>query len=315
LDGNLAPRARFEPAIRRGELTATQQLAPIHVAGSFAIHQRDAGWYGLGIEAFLSAVKNWGARYAELKWSSYHHSEELAYFDRLDEGGLMCLTSRQRLGEHVYLHSSHVEVFFSGIPVDMSAIRRLCELVQNRGAKLENVGRNPVETLRFHRGIPVEAVGTIVCESDGTQWVSGLVVKNPFLGKKQLPRENSSPGEPLNFLSNNEYLLCSMKQWHVLEDQRVKYEIRYAEACWIENIPVLHVACDWSRIILSSLRKDMEHLETVRPSFTTLTRRNRLAVGRKRGNRQRQRQGSPADSTTCDTPAARGCWKRARRSQ
>jgi hypothetical protein len=26
----------------------------------------------------------------------------------------------------------------------------------------------------------------------------------------------------------------------------MKYEIRYAEACWIENIPVLHIAGDWS---------------------------------------------------------------------
>ncbi len=213
---------------------------------SFAIHQGNAGWYGLGTEAFLSAVKNWESRYAELKWSSYHHSEELAYFDRLDDGGLVCLTSRQRVGEDVYLHSSYIEVFFPGTPVDMSAIRRLCELVKNPDAKLENVDSNPVETLRFHPRIRVEAVGTIVSESDGAKLVSGLIVKNPFFGKQVPFREKPSRGEPLKFLSNNEYLLCSMKQWHVLGNQQVKYEIRYAEACWIEHIPVLHIACDWS---------------------------------------------------------------------
>jgi hypothetical protein len=213
---------------------------------SFAIHQRNAGWYGVGTEAFLCAVKNWESRYAELKWGSYHHSEELAYFDRLEDGGLVCLTSRQRVGDEVYLHSSYVEAFFPGIPVDMSAIRRLCELAKNPDAKLENVHSNPVETLTFHPRVPVEAVGSIVSESDGAQFVSGLIVKNPFFGKQVPLREKPSRGEPLKFLSNNEYLLCSMKQWHVLGNQKVKYEIRYAEACWIEHIPVLHIACDWS---------------------------------------------------------------------
>jgi len=225
------------------------QILKKHIAlageDSFAIHQRNAGWYGIGTEAFLSAVKNWESRYAELKWASYHHSEELAYFDRLEDGGLMCLTSRQRVGDEVYLHSSYIEVLFPGIPVDMSAIRRLCELVKNPDAKLENVDSNPVETLRFHPQVPVEAVGSIVSESDGAQFVSGLIVKNPFFGKQIPLREKPSRGEPLKFLSNNEYLLCSMKQWHVLGNQKVKYEIRYAEACWIEHIPVLHIACDW----------------------------------------------------------------------
>jgi hypothetical protein len=128
----------------------------------------------------------------------------------------------------------------------MSAIRRLCELVKNPDAKLENVNSNPVETLRFHPQVPVEAVGSIVSESDGAKFVSGLIVKNPFFGKPIPLREKPSRGEPLKFLSNNEYLLCSMKQWHVLGNQKAKYEIRYAEACWIEHIPVLHIACDWS---------------------------------------------------------------------
>jgi hypothetical protein len=75
--------------------------------------------------------------------------------------------------------------------------------------------------------------------------VSGLIVKNPFYGKKPPRREKSSSDGPLNFLSNNEYLLCSMKQWHVLGNRNVKYELRFAEACWVENIPVMHIACDW----------------------------------------------------------------------
>jgi hypothetical protein len=193
------------------------------------------------------AAVNWQARYAELKWNSYHHSEELAYFDRLSQGGLMRLTSRQSVGSpgDAHLYSSYLEIFVPGIPVDMSAVLRLCKLVKNPGVNLEMVGTKPVETIRFQPRIPVEAVGTIVCESNGTPMVSGLIVRNPFYGKKPPRREKSYPGDPLNFLSNNEYLLCPMKQWHVLGDRNVKYEIRFAEACWVENIPVLHIACDW----------------------------------------------------------------------
>jgi len=63
--------------------------------GSFAIHQGHVGWFGFGFESFLSAVTDQKARYDELNWDSYHHSEELAYLDRSDNGGLMCLSSRQ----------------------------------------------------------------------------------------------------------------------------------------------------------------------------------------------------------------------------
>lgn len=212
---------------------------------SFAIRQRNAGWHGLGDEEFLSSVQNWRSRYNELGWSSYHHSEELAYFDRLSDGGLMCLTSRQRVGEQAYLHSSYLEVLLSGVPVDTSAIRRLCELTKNPDAKLENVDKNPVENIQFHPPIPVETIGTIVCEDDDEKLVTGLVAKNPFFGEGVPVKEGQRLGDPLRFLSESEYLLCSMSQWHGADDRKYEHVIRYAEACWIGHVPVLHIACDW----------------------------------------------------------------------
>jgi restriction endonuclease len=214
-------------------------------ADSFAIHQRNAGWYGLGAESFLSSAKNWKRRYADLGWDSYHHSEEIAYFDRLTDGGLVCLTSRQRVGQQVYLHSSYLQVFFPGIPVDLSAVRRLCKITNNPDATLEHVQKNPVDQIQFHPRVLIKPIGTIVCETDDIPMVTGVIAKNPFFGKPVPTAEGTSLGHSLRFLSNNEHLLCSMAQWHPAGAEGHKYEIRYAEACWIGHIPVLHVACDW----------------------------------------------------------------------
>lgn len=214
--------------------------------GSFAIHQRAVGWYGFGFETFILAVKDQKPRYDELNWDSYHHSEELAYLERLDNGGLMCLSLRGSVCEGVYLHSSRVEMYFSGLPVDMSGIHGLCDLTDNREAKLEIVGENPVKIHRFHPKVRIEPIGTIVSDSDGRQYASGLIVKNPFLGRPIPPGEATSLGQPLEMLSNNDLLVCELQSWHNPDVRMDHYEIRYAEGCWIEHYPVLHVVCDWT---------------------------------------------------------------------
>lgn len=59
------------------------------------------------------------------------------------------------------------------------------------------------------------------------------------------------------------------KQWHVLGTPKVKYELRFAEACWVENIPVLHIACDWKegRKITGSTNGYHRSLKARGPAF------------------------------------------------
>ena len=211
--------------------------------GSFAIHQRTAGWYGFGLDHLISAVRGQKSRYQELKWPDYHHSEEIAYIDRLEHGGLMCLTSRQSTGKD-HLHSTYIEIFLPGIPVDMSSIRRLCALTHNSTAILASVNENPVKTLTFRPKIEVEAEATIVSHSNGREWVSGVIVKNPFL-KIGFPSGDNPPvRSPFTLLTKHDFIVCALPHWHgpgLME----RYHLRYAEACWIEHIPGFYIACDW----------------------------------------------------------------------
>jgi hypothetical protein len=212
---------------------------------TFAIHQQSAGWYGFGAENFITAVKSWEQRYRELSWESYHHSEEIAFFDRLQFGGMVCLTSRQRVGKDIFLHSTFLEVLTSGVPVDITGLRRLCALTENMDARLETMLNKPVETYRFHPRIPIDAVGKIITSEPGQDYVSGLIVKNPFFDKPLPIEKFPSRNSPLAFLSNNELLMCAMPQWHIANALKYEYDLVAVEGCWIENLPALYVHCDW----------------------------------------------------------------------
>ena len=216
---------------------------------SFAIHQRDAGWYGFGAENFVTAIDNWRNRYLDdLNWEHYHHSEELAYFDRLMDGGLMCLTLRQRVGDDVYLYSGFMEILIPGIPVDLSNIRRLCNQTDNPGAYLETISKNPVQSHTFRPGVEIKPTAPIVASEDGDDWACGMLVKNLFFGNPALLGEAVAEDRielPLKLLSNNKMLFCTMRNWHKADVLMRRYELRHAEACWIENMPVLYVDCDW----------------------------------------------------------------------
>jgi hypothetical protein len=214
--------------------------------GFFAIHQRDVGWFGFGLDNFVAAVRSLESRYAELNWASYHHSEELAYIDRIDAGGLMCLASRQSTSGGDHLHSSRVEILVPGIPVDLIGIRTLCRLTGNREANLENIRKNPVKRLRIPRDMQVEPVSTIVSSSGGQEYVSGLVVKNPFLGKPIPPGEARSLGDPFWLLSTNQYLVCALRNWHNTGILMDHYKLCFVEGCWIEHVPAFYILCDWS---------------------------------------------------------------------
>jgi hypothetical protein len=214
---------------------------------SFAIHQGGAGWYGSGSDNFVTAATQWEQRYAQLNWRSYHHSEQLAYFDRIEGGGLMALTVQQRVGRNAFFHGGFIEILMSGVPVDSAGVRRLCDKTNNEGARFEIVAKKSVQTYRFRPAVEVKPVGIVVDPREG-QWACGLVVTNPFY----VPGTRGSFGaaeladSPIRFLSNTELLFCRLKSWHGADKAMDRYELEYVEGCWIENLPVLYVACDWA---------------------------------------------------------------------
>jgi hypothetical protein len=151
--------------------------------GAFAVHQGDAGWFGFGVENFLPTVENQRSRYAELQWDRYHHSEELGYVDHMEGGGLFGVSLRQSTRGGNNLHSSGAEILIPGLPIDMEGIRNFCHLTRNPGASLEVVNGDPVKKRRFPTKTEVEPVASIVSDSNGQKWVSGLVIKKPLLSE------------------------------------------------------------------------------------------------------------------------------------
>ncbi len=214
--------------------------------GSFAIHQGAAGWFGFGVENFITAVEAQESRYAELKWDRYHHSEELGFVDRLERGGLFGLSLRQSTGGDKNLYTSEVEVLLPGLPVDMDGIKRFCDLTRRtEEATLEIVNEDPVKTQHFTPRVQAEPVATIVSDSSGQQWVSGLVIKNPFYRKAVRLAESTSLDQPFSRLREQELLLCALRSWHKVDDRLPRYELLFAEGCWIAHYATFWIVCDW----------------------------------------------------------------------
>jgi hypothetical protein len=221
----------------------------LNLAGrdSFAIHQGSAGWYGTGLEKFVEATREWQRRYDDLHWPSYHHAEQLAYFDQLDGGGLLGFTAQQEVRPGGFLHSGFIEIITSGVPVDPSGMRRLCKKTDNQNVRFEVFRQMPIQTHRFDKPIEIEPVGVVVDPSK-LGWATGVIAKNPFFKSGQRSSFDSpalGSSSAIRHLSNTEFLICRLKSWHPVGKLMDSYRVFYVEGCWIEHIPVLYVACDW----------------------------------------------------------------------
>ena len=229
-------------------LVFLKEMFDLSGQGSFAINQRSASWFGFGLENFLSAVKMQRSRYDDLNWDTYHHSEEIAYLDHLAGVGLLCLSSRQSVGRGNPLHSSEVEIYLPGVPVDMAKFRHLCRLTKNSDACIETIRENPIQSVGFRPGHLVEPVGLIVSNSSSDPWASGLVVKNPFLKSPLTARDEESEesiDELRNIIRENDVLICSLRSWHQPHSTTQDYKMCAIEGCWIGHRYAIEVSCDW----------------------------------------------------------------------
>lgn len=233
-----------------GIFSAVTRHVGLSDEGTFAIHQSGHAWYGFGIAHFLNAIQAWEERYAALKMTNYHHSEELAYFDSCN-GRLLALTARQRVGDSVFLHSAELELHLPGIPVNGTGLQQLCAATQNPNAHLEPVlGFEPDRVRREYRQTPVTAVAQIVAiHLDGEQMVTGIVINNPFFGTAPLaPPEGKQKYSPLPYLADTELLVCDLAHWHEPGEIVQNYFFRELSGIWTGHMPVFEIMCEWDEI-------------------------------------------------------------------
>jgi Restriction endonuclease len=196
--------------------------------GMFSIQQSGSCWHGVGADNFLRAVEQWRVRYAQSQSKTFHHSEELIYFDGFRSGWLE-LSSQQRINRESrdvsrtsFLHQSELVIQLPGVPVDTSPFVKLCQYAGNGWASFEYIGQRWTSAVRLRKPITLNVIGTVVNieshsgdDPNRERVVIGIIARNPFFLKKQLPKELlESKISPLPELNVTELLVCSLKDWH-----------------------------------------------------------------------------------------------------
>jgi hypothetical protein len=92
--------------------------------------------------------------------------------------------------------------------------------------------------------VPLKPVAKIVYHeardrADERDWVIGLVVKNPFKGR----RDNQSQDWP-HLLYTADELICRLGSWHFLHN-RLTYRLRRLEWAWTSDVSVISPVADW----------------------------------------------------------------------
>jgi hypothetical protein len=220
--------------------------------GTFGIRQQDSGWFGLGSDHFLKQIARRSQRYRGYK-GHIHHSEELAYFDVLNNGGMFLLTGRQLMGKDSRIHSGEVIVRLPGIPVNAEPYNRFV-----RSLTPDNLVFAPEETVDGHNAVlipPVKIELEDVVTDIGSKeikhsggCVSGIVVKNPFFGNPKRIAKFTKNKELLAF-SEPEHLICSLNDWLEVGDTVNHYTLTSLETVTIDGCILLRPRCTWGDLV------------------------------------------------------------------
>ncbi len=240
-------------------LAAIQQTVGLSEQGAFSIQQLSHAWHGFGAQNFLDAIENWEQRYSDAKLKSPHHSEDLVFLDRSGVA-LIALTSRQRVGDSTFLHSSELEIQLPGVPVDPSKIQDLARKTGNPDAHFQTNSGSGLHSAHFKAGqLKLVPHSKIVTSNLGDEWVCGVVAKNPFTVNR-MKRLAGDLGEFFpRHLSEPEYLLCAVSDQYLLRDEVSNLSVRSVFGTWIGHVPVLNVRCTWEEHVLRSKETSVNH--------------------------------------------------------
>jgi len=230
---------------------AAENYLGLRGMGTFGIRQQASGWYGLGSDNFLKEVGLYSQRYKGYT-DRIHHSEELAFFDELNGGGIFLLSARQSLTRPGQIHSGEVIVRLPGVPSNTEPFNRFI-----RSVTPDSVLFSPEEPLRRHhchlpssvRIYPRDFIASIgsseIKHSEGA--ISGVVVTNPFFGDPKRIAEFSNDEQLLAF-SEPEYLICSLDDWLEAGDKVDYYRLTGLEVLSVDEAVLLHPRCTWGNL-------------------------------------------------------------------
>ena len=75
------------------------------------------------------------------------------------------------------------------------------------------------------------------------EWVSGVVVENPFLEAKG--RAKRHPEWVPDMVTDSAYFICALRSWHTLDHPKSVYELWDFESAWTSDALVVRAMADW----------------------------------------------------------------------
>lgn len=221
--------------------------------GSFSIEQTEVCWFGIGARNFIEAATVWRQRYQQNPAKYFHHSEDLNFFDALQDGWLL-LSTRQRIGvrgkSQSWLHGSELSIQLPGIPLDMSPFLQLCKYTNNQNARFQYIPQRMTMLRRLKTPKKLKVVGEIVrAEYRGGSVVTGIIAHNPFFHTK-LPKELvGDEYSALTQLDKIEFLVCDLSDWYDVGDVVDQYVLLGFETSWVNDVPVIRPFGTWKNMI------------------------------------------------------------------
>ncbi|WP_019711366.1 restriction endonuclease [Streptomyces xinghaiensis] len=213
------------------------------------IQQSGANWHGVGAREFTQALRTWKKREKTLE--DAHGTEQVTYFDTCQGGGFYTLTASIAMHHLRPVYDCHLSFQLPGVPVDFQPIRHLFEQFD---AAVFSYFRplSSASIVRHHLmdRMTLEAVGYVVShsaleleEADGTptEWVTGLVVSNPYCGKDGSPTSDEWPGQ----VAESELLVCSLRSHHPVDEPKEAYHLYWWEYAYTSEALVLRPVADW----------------------------------------------------------------------
>ncbi|MFJ8785757.1 hypothetical protein [Streptomyces sp. NPDC102476] len=215
------------------------------------IQQSGANWHGIGAREFAQALRAWKKREESLE--DAHHTEQVTYFDTCQGGGFYTLTASIASHRFRSVYDCRLSFQLPGVPVDFQPIRHLFE--QFDAAEFSYF--RPLSSsavIRHHpeEKVPLEVLGYVVSHSDldqeeahpelaATEWVTGLVVRNPHRAEDGRRPSEEWPGR----VEESELLVCALRSHHPLDEPREAYHLFLWEYARTSDALALRPVADW----------------------------------------------------------------------
>ncbi|MZD19174.1 hypothetical protein GTY82_18450 [Streptomyces sp. SID5476] len=213
------------------------------------IQQSGANWHGVGAREFAQALRAWKKRGKTLE--NAHDTEQVSYFDTCQGGGFYTLTATIAMHHFRPVYDCHLSFQLPGVPVDFQPIRHLLEQFDAAAFSYfrplsiagivrhhleERVALEPVGYVVSHSALELEEAG-----GAPTEWVTGLVVKNPYRSEDGRPTSDEWPGR----VGASELLVCALRSHHPVGEPKEAYHLYWWEYAQSSEALVLRPVVDW----------------------------------------------------------------------